>query len=179
MKGMVYMDIILKERGHGKTTDLIQMSAITGNTIVCANPYIVKQKAQELNLEIPEPVTPRNLLQMDTKPSGIYIDELELMLKNILGFPVVGATVSTNDVAFGVKARGIVQNHVKATADECGITITQTDISDENRGTLTKDGVKDVARELLDSLRSRKMQIWQVKEAFRYAIEFADQERLK
>lgn len=43
----------------------------------------------------------------------------------------------------------------------------------------TKDELKAVAVEILDSLRPKKLQIWQVKEALRFAIELADRERLE
>lgn len=42
----------------------------------------------------------------------------------------------------------------------------------------SKDELKEIARELLDTMRPRKLQIWQVKEALRFAIEMADREQL-
>ncbi len=38
------MEIILKQRGHGKTTDLIYMSGETGIPIVHPNPRYVKER---------------------------------------------------------------------------------------------------------------------------------------
>lgn len=86
------MDIILKERGHGKTMELIHLSAQTGIPIVCSNPYFVKMKAEEICLKIPDPITHKELIQMDTKPDRIYIDELGLVLKKILGCSIAGFT---------------------------------------------------------------------------------------
>ncbi len=63
--------------------------------------------------------------------------------------------------------------------DECDIKTTESTTDNEIVDILSKDELKDIARELLDSLRPRKLQIWQVKEVFRYAIEFVDRERLK
>lgn len=48
-----------------------------------------------------------------------------------------------------------------------------------NSGHASKDELKEIARELLNTLRPRKLQIWQVKEIFRFSIELADQEQLK
>lgn len=84
------MDIILKNRGHGKTVDLIRLSAQTGYPIVCANPNIVELKAKELHLEIPEPITTKELYQMKSKPDGVYIDELGIILERVLGCHVAG-----------------------------------------------------------------------------------------
>lgn len=50
---------------------------------------------------------------------------------------------------------------------------------DNSEHIASKDELKGIARELLDILRPRKLQIWQVKETFRFAIELADQERLE
>ncbi len=44
---------------------------------------------------------------------------------------------------------------------------------------LTKDELKVIAKEVLDSLRSKKLPIWQVKEVCRFAMELADWELLK
>ncbi len=74
------MDIILKERGHGKTSELIYLSAQTGNIIVSATPRFVKQKADELQIKIPEPISPQDLVRHKTRPCGIYIDELSFVL---------------------------------------------------------------------------------------------------
>lgn len=43
----------------------------------------------------------------------------------------------------------------------------------------TKEELKAVAMEVLDALRPRQLQIWQVKETLRFAIEIVEQERLK
>jgi len=59
-----------------------------------------------------------------------------------------------------------------------GINAVDMDAVYDQMGILSKDELKNVAVELLDSLRPRKMQIWQVKEVLRYAMEFADRERL-
>lgn len=43
----------------------------------------------------------------------------------------------------------------------------------------TKEELKAIAMEVLDVLRPRQLQIWQVKETLRFAIEIVEQERLK
>ncbi len=43
----------------------------------------------------------------------------------------------------------------------------------------TKEELKAIAMEVLDALRPKQLQIWQVKETLRFAIEIVEQERLK
>jgi len=86
------MDIILKERGHGKTSNLIYLSAHTGNVIVCEDPWFVKLKAKELQLEIPEPISFQDLIRQKVNSSGIYIDELSIALKRLFGCQIAGFT---------------------------------------------------------------------------------------
>ncbi len=86
------MDIILKERGHGKTIDLIYLSAQNNNPIVCMYPEYVSQQARELGLQIPKPIYARDLVKLPEKPSKIYMDEMSIVLNRILGCSVAGFT---------------------------------------------------------------------------------------
>ncbi len=91
------MEIIQKKRGHGKTTDLIYLSAKTGNTIVHANPLYVKERAKELHLEIPEPMSIMDLKQLKPQSGGIYIDELSFVLEKLFGCKIAGFTETVED----------------------------------------------------------------------------------
>ncbi len=79
------MRYILKGRGLGKTTDLIRLSAKTGIPIICVNPDYVFRQAIDLGLKIPNPISPYKLMTMIPKPKIVYIDELGLVLKHIIG----------------------------------------------------------------------------------------------
>lgn len=43
----------------------------------------------------------------------------------------------------------------------------------------SKEELKEIARELLEIMRPKKLPIWQVKETFQFAIEMADWEPMK
>lgn len=43
----------------------------------------------------------------------------------------------------------------------------------------TRDELIAIANEVLDSLRPKNLQIWQVKETLRFAIELVEREKLK
>lgn len=86
------MDIILKERGHGKTENLIYLSSQTGIPIVCMKPEYVIQRANELRIQIPNPLSPQELSNLDEKPQSIYIDEMSIVLKKLLNCSIAGFT---------------------------------------------------------------------------------------
>ena len=82
------MKIIIQERATGKTTELIKMSAKTGDTIVCihwAAVHHTKGLANSLCLQIPEPITFSNLINgnFDKKNTkGFLIDDLNQAIEN-------------------------------------------------------------------------------------------------
>lgn len=73
------MKLIIKDRGTGKTTQLIYTSATTGWPIVVYSEAMVKQiksQAKELNCNIPEPMTVHDLLDRKHVYENIIIDEV-------------------------------------------------------------------------------------------------------
>ena len=86
------MDIILKERGHGKTTNLICMSAQTGIPIVSMQPQYIIELAEKLHVQIPRPISTQEWQGRAEKPQAIYVDELSVVLKKLLGSSVAGFT---------------------------------------------------------------------------------------
>ncbi len=88
------MDIIIKERGHGKTTDLVNMSAQTGIPIVAFCPSYIISLAKKLNLQIPCPISVASFMELDEKPKSIYIDNMTPVIRMLLGSWVAGFTDS-------------------------------------------------------------------------------------
>ena len=101
------MKLIIKDRGMGKTTQLIHTSEITGYPIVASTEAIVndiKKQAERIGCKIPEPMTVQELLQ--EKGTGrreydnILVDEICIggVLKDALnqyfGRNVVACTCS-------------------------------------------------------------------------------------
>ena len=85
------MEIIVAEGSGGKTTELIQRSAVTGAVIVCTNVSVkehILKMAFLMDLKIPDPVTYSRLIVSANKgeyKNGILIDDLDLMLDEIFG----------------------------------------------------------------------------------------------
>lgn len=80
------MQLIVKDRGAGKTHILIQISAVTGYPIVCFDDYQAgwtKEKAELLGLDIPDPISIRQLrnenigTQMRDK---VLVDDVQMII---------------------------------------------------------------------------------------------------
>jgi hypothetical protein len=90
------MYIVYKDRGEGKTVDLIKESVKTGYTIVCFNymsRYELQKMAKEFGYNIPNPISHKNFLKnkyCDDGIKGFLIDDIEGFLGwinlNIKGF---------------------------------------------------------------------------------------------
>lgn len=94
------MDMILKDRGHGKTCDLIKLSSQTGYPIVCATKSVaqsIKEKAHDIGINIPPAISARELKAMEEKPTKVYIDDLRSTLEMALGCEIAGFTQSINE----------------------------------------------------------------------------------
>ena len=86
------MKIINLPRGCGKTTRLLYASEFNDTPILCAN-QISKQHlldmAKRLNLKIPEPITPSDVVdggvfKTSIKDKDILIDEAPMILQSLL-----------------------------------------------------------------------------------------------
>ena len=98
------MKIINLERGQGKTTMLIKLSATHNTPIICssfASKSYILNKAREMGLTIPEPINVRNCdmpyilrgLNINSN-CGVLVDDLECVLQYFLGEQVSVATTS-------------------------------------------------------------------------------------
>lgn len=78
------MDVIIANRQEGKTTTLIKQSSTTGAIIVCPTSEMCKYvmfKAEEMQLEIPEPISFNQFLySRKNRNDHFLIDELSLCL---------------------------------------------------------------------------------------------------
>ena len=91
------MQILRMDRGKGKTTELIKLSAQTGIPIVCATVQQVDTilaKAECMGLVIVKPI-PVNKIK-DYEVSEVYVDDMEYVLSTLLNSEVELATVSCN-----------------------------------------------------------------------------------
>lgn len=91
------MQFITGPRCSGKTYALIEESAKTGIPIIAPTmmmAYGVKQRAKEMGLDIPEPVSINKVVTRGGRPGKYLIDELELCL-NQIGIDPVYVSVKT------------------------------------------------------------------------------------
>ena len=51
------MNVLIADRGMGKTTYLIELSSRTKIPIVCVKPSVVMERAKEMGLDIPRPIS--------------------------------------------------------------------------------------------------------------------------
>lgn len=101
------MKLIIKDRGMGKTTQLIHTSEITGYPIVASTEAIVneiKKQAERIGCKIPEPMTVQELLHGKARGrheyENILVDEvcinglLQKALNQYFGRNVIACTCS-------------------------------------------------------------------------------------
>ena len=90
-------NVIIQNRGTGKTTHAIITSSETGATIITHNMMIAKEvlkQAEYLGCNIPKPMSINQYLNTITKPEKIIIDELELVLGEVLNSKIELITIS-------------------------------------------------------------------------------------
>lgn len=97
------MQLIIKDRGKGKTAQLIYASEITGMPIAQLTRAMcnhTKQMAKEMGCIIPEPVTVDELRNLHRVPnqSGVLVDNVHLIisdaLNHYLNANVIGGTMT-------------------------------------------------------------------------------------
>lgn len=99
------MELVIQDRGTGKTTGVIVASHQFGYPIVTLNSCMVNEiirKAKEMNLNIPTPITVNELRRGVKRDNRLYdkvlIDEvypiLEQALNHYLGCEVIAATMT-------------------------------------------------------------------------------------
>lgn len=91
------MVILYQERGTGKTCTLIELSARNNVPIATSyNTTYIKKKADELNLQIPNPIKVNNL--EDLRGIGkVYIDDIDGLIKKLFPCDVQLISMSTGN----------------------------------------------------------------------------------
>ena len=90
-------NVIIQNRGTGKTTHAITTSSKTGATIITHHEILAKEvheRAKRLGYDIPKPMSINQYLNTKTKPEKIIIDELELVLGEVLNSKIELITIS-------------------------------------------------------------------------------------
>lgn len=100
------MDYILKSRGRGKTYDLIQRSAKTGERILCStitSAKYVNSKAREMGVNIPEAMFYKHYDSERFNDNGVMIDELSSLLRTLLNCKVNAVTDTPDNILVDTK----------------------------------------------------------------------------
>jgi len=99
------MEVIYSEKGTGKTTKLIELSASTNGYIVCKDhneAYRVVFEANKLGKKIPFPLTYSEFFNSQFCGKNIecfYIDNADLFLSHLSnGVPIKTITITKNEV---------------------------------------------------------------------------------
>lgn len=94
------MKVIARDRGSGKTHDLIKMARQTDSTIVCANKCAancVGKQAEEMKIRIKSPISISDLPYIG-RGARILIDNAECVLSTLLpNNEIIGLTITKSD----------------------------------------------------------------------------------
>ena len=96
-KRVNYMKIINLDRGQGKTTELVKISNKEWKYIVCKNQQrldIIMDVAEKLGLDIPFPITIKELPLKSRFIESVLIDDIEDVLSTLIGKQVDVITTS-------------------------------------------------------------------------------------
>ena len=92
------VNVIIQNKGAGKTTHAIITSSKTGATIITHNMMTAKEvlkQAEYLGCNIPKPMSINQYLNMKhNRPEKIIIDELEAVLSQVLDSKIELITIS-------------------------------------------------------------------------------------
>lgn len=95
------MKKIIKNRGDGKTTDLVKLSAEKQIPIIVhtnGNINYIKNIARELGLNIPNPIHISSLdFEKGMSFNEVLVDEADLVLQELLSFKINTLTMSPDN----------------------------------------------------------------------------------
>lgn len=99
------MKKIIKNRGEGKTTDLIKISAEKQIPIVVHNRGmigIIQDKAKRMGLNIPTPIYALDEHRLSMLGiEGVLVDEIDLVLQEMLHYNIEALTLSPSEGYIG------------------------------------------------------------------------------
>lgn len=156
---MVYIELLQMPRASGKTTLLIKESAKTGRPIIEPNTVsarYVEEQAKEMGLIIPEPISATswnggyyrgsNFNSID----GFLIDEVDSVLSNIFGKPIVKATYTPKKIGAAKEHDGKVDvDELGKMLDNCEKALNRLEKSLDEEGKekkMSKFKVGDIVR---------------------------------
>ena len=87
MKKVKIMRLLIKDRGTGKTTQLIYTSEATGLPIAVETSSridLIMKMANEMNCYIPKPILIKDLIEHKYRYENVLIDEAEKTIANAL-----------------------------------------------------------------------------------------------
>lgn len=168
-------------RASGKTTLLIKESAKTGRPIIepnTASARYVEEQAKEMRLNIPEPISATswnggyyrgsNFNRID----GFLIDEVDSVLSNIFGKPIVKATYTPKKIGAAKGHDGKVDvDELGKMLDNCEKALNRLEKSldeEEKEKKMSKFKVGDIVR------IKPVGEMWQSKKMLCFMEEFAD-----
>ena len=99
---MKKMKKIIKERGHGKTTELIKISAQTGDYVICRDhreANRIQNVAHKMKLNIPLPITYGEFMSKSYHAKGIsgfLIDNIEKFCQSLTIVPINAITLNSD-----------------------------------------------------------------------------------
>lgn len=79
----------------GKTTLLVAISAQQNIPVVSTKPWVVQERADELGLIIPRPLSVQEVQDMPSQ--RVLVDDMDLVLKKALGCSIEACTISPNE----------------------------------------------------------------------------------
>jgi hypothetical protein len=96
---------VFKNRGEGKTTDLIKKSAETQIPVLSFNrssALYAKDLAYKMNLSVPEPMSLVPDAELRGKRTQVYLDDADCVIKTLFedkfpGLELAGYAMSIND----------------------------------------------------------------------------------
>ncbi len=96
------MNIIMRPRNAGKTTELIKLSAQNGGYIVCNShneAWQIHELSRQMGLEIPFPLTYSEFLHGYYHPQGVknlLIDNADYLINSLSKSPIEAITLTTD-----------------------------------------------------------------------------------
>jgi hypothetical protein len=93
------MKKIIKERGQGKTTELIKISAETQYPIIALTMMdivYIKEQSNKMGYKIPDPIllSDWRIKYHGSDIKAVLVDEGEMMLETLLGYPIYAISLT-------------------------------------------------------------------------------------
>lgn len=141
------MDLIIKDRGHGKTTELVKKSAETGCRILTLHSSKhIQDIANNLGMTIPTPLERchLNLRQFQGFKEPVLIDELDTFIEHALGYKVVAATLPSEKTKVLEESEHVLENKPKIDIVPTGYEFTINQKGFYGKAVILSNNIKNV-----------------------------------